>query len=128
LHGIIFVLAYLFALIAVGTKIYTLQTSTFSSPEDLQWEWVHFRNILLSGGFALVIWLVVLSVHAMFVRTVQNEDDELERVMEREYKRIESERESHYDYSHLTEQYDEANIEPDRMSVKRNSRTNHHLE
>jgi hypothetical protein len=117
LHSTIFLVACLLAIISAVVRTNSFYHSSPNLVEDLNY---FYRTDLLAGVIVFGVWLFSLSIHAVIVSSAQNEDNELERVMEREYERIESEREP--------EQYDESNIEPDTMTVKRNSHTNHHLE
>jgi hypothetical protein len=121
LHSTIFALTVLFAILAAAIRWFEVGYATASMTEDLLW--FYFRNDLIAGVLALAAWFILVSVHAVIVRTAQNEDDELEQVMAREYERTEHEvAQPDYGKTQLVQDDGEIDFEFEAAKAKRNYR------
>jgi hypothetical protein len=120
LHSTIFALTVLFAILAAAIRWFEVGYATASMTENLLW--FYFRNDLIAGVLALAAWFILVSVHAVIVRTAQNEDDELEGVMAREYARTEREVQPDYGKTHLVQDDGEIDFEFEAAKAKRNYR------
>jgi hypothetical protein len=119
LHSTIFALTVLFAILAAAIRWFEVGYATATMTENLLW--TYFRNDLIANVLALAAWFILVSVHAVIVRTAQSEDDELEGVMAREYARTEHEA-AQPNYTHLGADDGEIDFEFEAAKAKRNYR------
>jgi hypothetical protein len=120
LHSTIFALTVLFAILAAAIRWFDVGYATATMTENLLW--TYFRNDLIAGVLALAAWFILVSVHAVIVRTAQSEDDELEGVMAQEYERTEREVQPDYGKTHLVQDDGEIDFEFEATKAKRNYR------
>jgi hypothetical protein len=120
LHSTIFALTVLFAILAAAIRWFEVGYATATMTENLLW--TYFRNDLIAGVLALAAWFILVSVHAVIVRTAQSEDDELEGVMAQEYERTEREVQPDYGKTHLVQDDGEIDFEFEATKAKRNYR------
>jgi hypothetical protein len=120
LHSTIFALTVLFAILAAAIRWFEVGYATATMTENLLWS--YFRNDLIAGILALAAWFILVSVHAVLIRTAQSEDDELERVMTREYERTEHEVQQDYGKTKLVQDDGEIDFEFETAKAKRNYR------